>query len=83
MGLVTFLLDEMKTHGRTLGTRVSFNDLIQVLKHMHPTNPGVQCGRGRGRGRGHLPNQLLTSNETVKFMEEVVERIEKKGKSKE
>ena len=32
MGLVNFLLDEMKTQGRTLGTRVSFNELIQVPK---------------------------------------------------
>ena len=41
MGLVTFLLDEMKTYGRTLGMRVSFNDLIQVPKCMHPTGQGV------------------------------------------
>ena len=82
MGLVNFLLDEMKTCGRTLGMRVSFNELIQVPKRMHPTGPGVWGGRGWGRGRGCLPNQLLTSNETVKFIEEVVERIEKKEKVK-
>ena len=44
---------------------------------MCPTGPG-----GQGRGRGCLPNQLLTSNETVKFIVEVVERIEKKEKVK-
>ena len=65
--------------------KVSFMDLITLLKRIQPTGPqgeaqfegrevvqgrghGQGCGRGRGRGRGaQLPNQLLTSPETVEF----------------
>ena len=51
---------------------VSFGDLIDILKHICPTGPS---GRGHGHGHGHghggqLPNQLLTSPETVWYIEE-------------
>ena len=59
---------------------VSFGDLIDIPKHIHPTGPG---GRGHGRGRGGwLPNQLLTSPETVQYIEEAEECTQKKEQLK-
>ena len=45
---VNFLLDEMNTHSKTLGTRIRFGQLIQVPKWMCPTGPGGHGGRGCG-----------------------------------
>ena len=66
--------------------KVSFMDLIALPKSIHPMGPEAQvegsgwgrghgrghgcgCGQGRGRG-GQLPNQLLTSLETITFIKE-------------
>ena len=60
---------------------VSFGDLIDIPKHICPTGPG---GRGRGHGHGGwLPNQLLTSPETVQYIEEAEEHTQKKEKLKQ
>ena len=68
--------------------RVLWNDLITPLKCLRPTGPG---GHGRGsRGQGHLgmcggklPNQLVTSPESLKFIEDSHERITKAEQVKE
>ena len=60
---------------------VSFGDLIDILKCIHPTGPG---GRGHGCSHGGwLPNQLLTSPETVRYIEEAEECTQKKEKLKQ
>ena len=49
--------------------RINFSDLMTLPKRVRPTGP-MGRGRGRGRGRGgRLPNQLLTSPETLRFIE--------------
>ena len=58
-----------------------FTDLIKLPTHIQPTGPGGR-GWGHGRGRAKLQNQLLTSRETVKYVEEVHERPKKKEKVK-
>ena len=67
--------------------RVLWNHLITPPKHLKPTGPG---GHGRGsRGQGHLgmhggklPNQLVTSPESLKFIEDSHDRITKAEKCK-
>ena len=60
---------------------VSFGDLIDIPKCIHPTGPG---GRGHGHGHGgQLPNQLLTSPETVQYIEKAEECTQKKEKLKQ
>ena len=54
-----------------------FVDLIKLPTHIQPTGPGGR-GQGHGRGRGKLPNQLLTSTETVNYVQEAHEQCEKK-----
>ena len=55
---------------------VSSGDLIDIPKCIHPTGPG---GHGRGCGHGGwLPNQLLTSPETVQHNEAAEEHTQKK-----
>ena len=58
---------------------MSFGDLMNIPKCIRPTGPG---GHGRGRG-GRLPNQLLTSPETIRYIEEAEECTQKKDKMKE
>ena len=58
---------------------MSFGDLIEIPKCIHPTGPG---GHGHGHG-GRLPNQLLTSPETVRYIEEAEEHTQKKDKMKQ
>ena len=73
--------DETWTH------RVLWNDLITPPKQLRPTGPE---GHGRGsRGQGHLgihgeklPNQLITSPESLKFTEDSHDRITKAEKLK-
>ena len=68
--------------------RVLWNDLITPPKCLRPTGPG---GHGRGsRGQGHLgmhggklPNQLVTSPESLKFIEDSHVRITRAEKVKE
>ena len=60
---------------------VRFVDLIKLPTCIQPTGPGGR-GWGHGRGRAKFPNQLLTSRETVKYVEEAHERSEKKEKVK-
>ena len=57
-------------------------DLIALPTRIRPTGPGG-CGRGHGRGRGRLPSHHITSPETIKFVKEMRERLEKKEKIKE
>ena len=64
---------------------MSFGDLIDIPKCIHPTGPG---GHGRGHGCDHshggrLPNQLLTSPETVRYIEEAEECTQNKDKVKQ
>ena len=59
---------------------VSFGDLMNILKCIFPTGPG---GHGWGRGHGgRLPNQLLTSPETIRYIEEAEEHTQKKDQMK-
>ena len=59
---------------------VSFGVLIDIPKCIHPTGPGGGgCGCDHG---GCLPNQLLTSPETVWYIEEAEEHTQKEGKIK-
>ena len=45
---------------------------------------GQGCGHGRGRGRGaRLPNQLLTSSETVEFIKQAAAKQSQKEKKVE
>ena len=60
---------------------MQFADLIKLPTCIRPTGPSGR-GWGHGRGRAKLPNQLLTSSETVKYVEEAHERSEKKEKVK-
>ena len=59
-------------------------DLWTWLRSQHvydQLDPVLGIG-AHGRGRAKLPNQLLTSSETVKYVEEAHERSEKKEKVK-
>ena len=59
---------------------MSFGDLIDIPKCIHPTGLG---GHGRGHGHGgQLPNQLLMSPETVQYIEAAEECTQKKEKMK-
>ena len=59
---------------------VSWEDLIQIPTRIRPTGPG---GRGRGWQRGgKLPNQRVTSPETMKYIEECELQNERKEKIK-
>ena len=60
---------------------MSFGDLMNIPKRIRPTGPGGHA-RGRGRG-GRLPNQLLTSPETIRYIEDAEERTQKKDKMKQ
>ena len=67
---------------------MTWADLIRVLKQLQPTGPGGHghgCGRGRSLGmhRGKLPNQLVTSPESIKFIEDSHIRTERAEKVKE
>ena len=79
--------------------KVSFMDLITLPKSIHPMGPEAQvkgtgwgrghgrghgcgCGQGRGRG-GRLPNQLLTSPETITFIKEAAAKQTQKDKKVE
>ena len=67
---------------------MTWADLIRVLKWLQPTGPGgYGCGRGRGRSLGmhggKLPNQLVTSPELIKFIEDSQIRTERAEKVKE
>ena len=79
--------------------KVSFMDLITLPKRICPMGPETQvkgtgwgrghgrgcghgCGRGRGRG-GQLPNQLLTSTETIAFIKEAAAKQTQKEKKVE
>ena len=65
----------------TLKWQIGWNDLITILKQLHLTGLGG-CGHGKrgvkrgclslqgGMRGGKLPNQLITSPETVKFIED-------------
>ena len=62
---------------------LSFGDLIDIPKCIHPTVPGG-CGQGHGCGHGgQLPNQLFMSAETVWYIEEAEECTQKKDKLKQ
>ena len=65
-----------------------WDNLITPLKHLRPTGPGGhgRCSRGHshlGMHGGKLPNQLVTSPESLKFIEDSHERITKAEKLKE
>ena len=50
----------------------------------HGCGRGQQCGHGRGRGRGaRLPNQLLTSSETVEFIKQAAAKQSQQEKKVE
>ena len=53
---------------------------MEVSKRIRLTGPGSTHGHGHGQGcgRGKVPNQLLTSLETMKYVSEVEERTSKK-----
>ena len=59
---------------------VKFSEMLILPKRIRPTGPGGSCGRrgGRGRGRGKVPNQLLISPETMKYVFEAEETYLKK-----
>ena len=57
-------------------------EVVQGCGHGHGHGQG--CGHGRGRGRGaRLPNQLLTSSETVEFIKQVAAKQSQKEKKVE
>ena len=60
---------------------MSFGDLMNIPKRIRPTGPGGHA-RGCGCG-GRLPNQLLTSPETIRYIEDSEERTQKKDKMKQ
>ena len=62
--------------------KVEWMDLIALLTRIRPTGPGGH-GYCHGRGRGWLPSHHITSPETIKFVKEAGERLEKKEKIKE
>ena len=62
--------------------KVEWMDLIVLLTRIRPTGPGGH-GHDHGRGRGWLPSYHITSCETIKFVKEAGERLEKKEKIKE
>ena len=62
--------------------KVEWMDLIALPTRIRPTGPGG-CGHGCGRERGQLPSHHITSPETIKFVKEAGERLEKKEKIKE
>ena len=51
-------------------------------KCIQPTGPGGHGRRGSGRGHGRIPNQVLTSLETLKYIREADDRTEKKEQIK-
>ena len=51
-------------------------------KHIRPTGPGGCGRRGSGCGHGRIPNQVLTSLETLKYIREADDRTEKKEQIK-
>ena len=62
---------------------MSFGDLMNIPKRIRPTGPG---GHGQGHGCGHggrLPNQLLTSPETIRYIEEAEEHTKRKNQMKQ
>ena len=61
---------------------VELMDLIALPTRIMPTGPGGH-GHGCGSGRGWLPSHHFTSPETIKFVKEVGESLEKKEKIKE
>ena len=63
---------------------VKFSEMLIIPKRIQPTGPrgshGSGCGQGRGRGK--VPNQLLTSPETMQYVLQAEEHTSKKDEAK-